>query len=73
MAFDINRYLVKYDYEIARLFKPLKKKQVKLANDRKEKEKTFEYLAYKELLNECSEKLQSKKQFQSCFCLKNEI
>jgi hypothetical protein len=27
MAFDINRYLVKYDYSIAKLFKPEKKKQ----------------------------------------------
>jgi len=39
----------------------------------KKGEKAFEYLAYKELLNECAAKLESETQFQSLFCLKNEI
>ena len=58
MSFNINSYLVKYDYEIAKIFKIVKdNNKSKLHKDKNKGKKTFEHLAYQELLNECAVKL----------------
>ena len=57
MSCNITSFLVKYDYEIAKIFKTVKENKSKLHKDNNKSRKTFEHLAYQELLNECAAKL----------------